>query len=202
MRRFRIFLEAVPLSTYLQSFCQDFFGYTYIIKNLCGFGKCASDFSIQYSSFLGTVVFFIIFFHSLPSFSIKLVDDAQIYCVIKKLQYFVRNDLPTAFCPVTLLSDTEKLFFLLLIVKICAKEILSQYMFVYIQTCIVDLVSGHRPFYVINKTERVSLYACACFFITKKIFFLFSKSFIFKQTNRKKSFTISFLQFQYYFSHL
>jgi len=72
-----------------------------------------------------------------------------------------------------LAADTEKLFFLLLIVKICAEEILSRYMFVYIQTCIVDLISGPGPFYVINKTERVSLYARACFFTNKKKFFLF-----------------------------
>ena len=59
----------------------------------------------------------------------------------------------------SLLSDTEKLFFLLLIVQTYAEEVLSHDTCLFILTCIVDLVSGHSPIDVIDKTESFSVRA-------------------------------------------
>ena len=76
------------------------------------------------------------------------------------------------------LSDTEKLF-LLLKHKTDTETVHSRYMF--ISTYIVDLLHGHGPICVINKT--VSLYTRACSFTTRIVSFLF-KIFIFEQTKK------------------
>ena len=95
----------------------------------------------------------------------------------------------------SLLSDTEKLFFFLLLsVQTYAEEVQSRYMFVFLQTCIVDLVSGHGPIGVIDKTERVSLYARACLFTIKKKYSFNFKIFYFQTNTTKKN----HLQFLFY----
>ncbi len=115
-----------------------------------------------------------------------------IHLLIKKLFFSLLDG--------SLLSDTEKLMFLLLKCKNMASRSFWRYMYVCIRTCIGDLIGEHGPICMDEQDRESFSVRARVYFYHWKLFFLF-KNFIFR-TNKKQFITISFLQFQYSFEYL
>jgi hypothetical protein len=118
------------------------------------------------------------------------------YCLIgtETIIHYINNYTFSFFIFYTLsdgLSDTEKLF-LLLIHKTFIETVLSQYMFLLM--CLVNLLDGHSPICVINKTEFLCTRARVLYYYINYSFYfksLFSNNQ--KQLVHNFSFTISIL---------